>query len=323
MMRRRGRLRARRYHLATIRRGRCGGHRADWARTGIKLSALQKGAAAVVERSSRAAITTRAWPSARCSTLSITARPICLTRTSGKPQQPGAAIYLGMCAACHGTDGKGQAPFMPPLAGNPAVLDANPSSLINLVLNGADPLVVKGVPDAYRMPQFRIQLNDEAIGEVLSFVREAWGNGAAAVTAEEVGKLRPVTDPSSDRGRAEIEERRPVEAIKAAASPMDISARSAPDRRETFGRPYVAPPGVPAERVAGAARGVYGDFRRCGVPHRGGATRFRRAAHLEARDDGHDRGDGANPEADHRARGRPHAAVRRQVSSRNSRFEET
>jgi len=121
------------------------------------------------------------------------------TLEGGKPQQAGAAIYLGSCAACHGVDGKGQVPFIPPLAGNPAVLDANPSSLINLVLNGADPLVVKGVPDAYRMPQFRIQLNDESIGQVLSFVRGAWGNGATAVTTEQVAKLRPVTDPSSDR----------------------------------------------------------------------------------------------------------------------------
>ena len=103
------------------------------------------------------------------------------------------------CAACHGIDGKGQAPFMPPLAGNPAVLDANPSSLINLVLNGAEPLVVKGIPDAYRMPQFRVQLNDEEIAQVLSFVRSAWGNDAAAVTTEQVKKLRPVTDPSSDQ----------------------------------------------------------------------------------------------------------------------------
>jgi alcohol dehydrogenase (quinone), cytochrome c subunit len=49
------------------------------------------------------------------------------------------------------------------------------------------------------MPQFRVQLNDAAIGEVLSFVRGAWGNGATGVTAEQVKKLRPVTDPSSDR----------------------------------------------------------------------------------------------------------------------------
>jgi alcohol dehydrogenase (quinone), cytochrome c subunit len=118
---------------------------------------------------------------------------------SGKPQQPGAAVYLGFCASCHRTDGKGQPPFIPPLAGNPAVLDANPSSLINLVLNGAEPLVAKGIPDAYRMPQYRIQLNDDQIAQALSFVRSAWGNDAALVTTDAVKKLRPVTDPSSDR----------------------------------------------------------------------------------------------------------------------------
>ena len=88
---------------------------------------------------------------------------------------------------------------MPPLAGNPAILDSNPSSLINLVLNGAEPLVVKGVPDAYRMPQFRIQLTDGQTADVLSYVRGAWGNNAGAVTADQVKKLRPVTDPSSDQ----------------------------------------------------------------------------------------------------------------------------
>jgi alcohol dehydrogenase (quinone), cytochrome c subunit len=118
---------------------------------------------------------------------------------SGESQQVGAATYLGVCAACHGSDGNGQAPYMPPLAGNPAVLDSDSSSLINLVLNGAEPLVVRGVPDAYRMPQFRIQLNDEQIAQVLSFVRRAWGNDAKAVSTDQVKKLRPVTDPSSDR----------------------------------------------------------------------------------------------------------------------------
>jgi alcohol dehydrogenase (quinone), cytochrome c subunit len=58
---------------------------------------------------------------------------------------------------------------------------------------------VKGIPDAYRMPQFRLQLNDEQIAQVLSFVRGAWGNDAAAVTTDRVKTLRPVTDPSNDR----------------------------------------------------------------------------------------------------------------------------
>jgi alcohol dehydrogenase (quinone), cytochrome c subunit len=117
----------------------------------------------------------------------------------GKAQEPGAQIYLGYCISCHGIDGKGQAAYMPPLAGNPVVLDGDPSSLINLVLNGATPLVVKGTPDPYRMPQYRVQLTDDEIASVLSFVRAGWGNNAAPVMADRVKALRPVTDPSSDR----------------------------------------------------------------------------------------------------------------------------
>ena len=118
---------------------------------------------------------------------------------SGKPGQTGGDVYLGYCATCHGADGKGQTPYIPPLAGNPVVLDSDSSSLINLVLNGAEPLVIKGTPDAYRMPQYRVQLTDQQIADALSFVRNGWGNGAAAVTPDQVKKLRPVTDPSSDR----------------------------------------------------------------------------------------------------------------------------
>jgi mono/diheme cytochrome c family protein len=78
-------------------------------------------------------------------------------------------------------------------------MDGNASSLINLVLNGADPLVAKGIPDAYRMPQFRVQLTDAQIGDVLTYIRGAWGNDAAAVSSDQVKKLRPATDPSSDQ----------------------------------------------------------------------------------------------------------------------------
>ena len=113
--------------------------------------------------------------------------------------RPGGAIYAGACASCHGFDGKGFTPYMPALVGNPVVLDHNPSSLINLMLNGSIPLVAKGTPDAYRMPQFRQQLSDQDIAEVVTFIRNGWGNQAPAVTAAQAAKLRRTTDPTSDQ----------------------------------------------------------------------------------------------------------------------------
>jgi mono/diheme cytochrome c family protein len=118
---------------------------------------------------------------------------------SGHARQPGAAIYVGTCANCHGFDGKGFGPYTPALAGNPVVLDDDASSLINLVLNGSNPLVVKGTPDPYRMPQFRQQYTDEDIAEVTTFIRNGWGNKAPTVTAGQVGRLRKMTDPNSDQ----------------------------------------------------------------------------------------------------------------------------
>jgi len=112
---------------------------------------------------------------------------------------PGGALYAGACASCHGLDAKGFTPYMPALIGNPVVLDHDPSSLINLMLNGSIPLVARDTPDAYRMPQFRQQLSDQDIADVVTFIRNGWGNGATAVSAAQVAKLRKTTDPSSDR----------------------------------------------------------------------------------------------------------------------------
>jgi alcohol dehydrogenase (quinone), cytochrome c subunit len=118
---------------------------------------------------------------------------------SGHVSRPGAIIYTGTCANCHGSDGKGFGPYTPALAGNPVVLDNDPSSLLNLVLNGSNPLVVKGDPDPYRMPQFRQQYTDQEIADVVTFIRNGWGNQAPTVTADAVAKLRKTTDPTSDQ----------------------------------------------------------------------------------------------------------------------------
>jgi mono/diheme cytochrome c family protein len=119
---------------------------------------------------------------------------------TGKPGSAGGQVYVNRCAACHGADGKGFAPYLPPLAGNPTIMDKDPVSLINIVLNGSAPLVVRGTPDAYRMPQFRVQMADQEIADVVMFIRDAWGNKASGtVTAKQVADLRKGTDAKSDK----------------------------------------------------------------------------------------------------------------------------
>ena len=110
---------------------------------------------------------------------------------------PGAHTYVTRCASCHGLDGKGQAEWMPPLAGATSMLAKENASAINITLNGSQRIVAAGVPDAYRMPAFREQLSDQEIAAVLSFARTAWGNQGGAVDTQAVGKLRGHTDPAS------------------------------------------------------------------------------------------------------------------------------
>ena len=118
---------------------------------------------------------------------------------AGHTDARGAALYMGNCATCHRADGQGSAPFIPPLAGNPVLLEKDPSSIINLVLNGANPIVIKGQPDAYRMPQYRVQMTDQDVADVASFIRNSWGNKQSEVTPDQVKALRQSTDPTSDR----------------------------------------------------------------------------------------------------------------------------
>ncbi len=118
---------------------------------------------------------------------------------SGKLDAPGSTVYMQSCQSCHGADGKGYAPYLPPLAGNPAVLDSDPSSLINITLNGSARIVVKGMPDSYRMPQFRVMLSDQKVADVVTFMRTSWGNKSGTVTAAQVAKIRNETNPASDR----------------------------------------------------------------------------------------------------------------------------
>ncbi|MBV8627954.1 MAG: cytochrome c [Paraburkholderia sp.] len=105
----------------------------------------------------------------------------------------GAKLYATYCMHCHGSNGRAFAPLLAPLAGNPTVLEPNPTSMINVTLNGAQELVINGLPAAYPMPKFSGVLTDLQVADVLTFVRSHWNNASTAVSASDVAKLREAT----------------------------------------------------------------------------------------------------------------------------------
>ncbi|AIO30545.1 alcohol dehydrogenase cytochrome c subunit domain protein [Burkholderia cenocepacia] len=110
-------------------------------------------------------------------------------RPEGGQQAPGAGVYAGFCARCHGADGAGTPDRGPPLAGNPVVLAADPTSAIRIVVEGARPAPGSTGP-VRRMPAMRSTLTSDEIAAVVSYVRGAWSNRAAPVSTQDVRRLR-------------------------------------------------------------------------------------------------------------------------------------
>lgn len=109
---------------------------------------------------------------------------------TGDVERPGAGIYATYCARCHRMDGAGERQKYPRLAGNPAVLGASSASLVRLVVEGGESPCTQGGPDPHKMPSFANRLTTNEMAQVLTFVRNTWGNAAAPVTSRDVSKVR-------------------------------------------------------------------------------------------------------------------------------------
>lgn len=108
----------------------------------------------------------------------------------GDDSQPGAAVYIDNCAACHRTDGKGYTRVFPALAGNPVLQSADATSLIHIVLKGGTLPATHSAPSTFTMPPFAWRLSDQEVADVVNFIRGSWGNQASAVKAGDVAALR-------------------------------------------------------------------------------------------------------------------------------------
>ena len=74
---------------------------------------------------------------------------------------------------------------------------AEPTSLIRVVLEGAPSAATKSSPTALAMPSFAWKLSDDEVAAVVTYIRNSWGNAAAAVTAGDVKDMRRKLSQSS------------------------------------------------------------------------------------------------------------------------------
>ncbi|UWS33277.1 c-type cytochrome [Erwinia pyrifoliae] len=128
----------------------------------------------------------------------------------GDDSKTGASVYVDNCAACHKTDGSGYQRFFPALSGNSVVLASDPTSLIHIVISGAQLPGMKGAPSTITMPAFGWRLNDQQVADVVNFIRTSWGNRAAStVSARDVAKVRQDDAVVNHQGNVDVEKLTP------------------------------------------------------------------------------------------------------------------
>ena len=104
----------------------------------------------------------------------------------------GLKVYEASCLACHQADGAGVPSVDPPLIQTKWVM-GHKKHLITIVLAGLPgPIEWKGETYTNPMPS-QGHLSDQEIADVLTYVRNSFGNKESAITPAEVAKVRKHT----------------------------------------------------------------------------------------------------------------------------------
>lgn len=109
------------------------------------------------------------------------------------PVERGKKVFLANCAVCHQTNGLGSAAQgYPPLAGSEYTNGGSRRNAM-IVLKGLQgPITVNGQQfgGTAVMQAWDKTLNDQKIADVLTYVRQEWGNKGTPVSQQQVATLR-------------------------------------------------------------------------------------------------------------------------------------
>jgi len=117
---------------------------------------------------------------------------ICLLLISWKPGDAnlakgpkGKKTYDRVCSPCHSADAKGIPSFSPALSGSKIVLGPS-NKLIRVLLKGSAELKNYPTHNNKNVMPAQADLKDRRIANLLTYIRNNFGNKAPAITADEV-----------------------------------------------------------------------------------------------------------------------------------------
>ncbi len=123
---------------------------------------------------------------------SPSAAPVAFVPADDATLKRGQAVYARTCIACHQPTGMGLPPVFPPLVESPLVT-GDPTLPIKFVLHGLmGPVTIKGMTYNSMMPPV-MGVTDQDVADVLTYVRQSFGNKASAVTPAQVKAVRDAT----------------------------------------------------------------------------------------------------------------------------------
>jgi mono/diheme cytochrome c family protein/glucose/arabinose dehydrogenase len=159
----------------------------------------------------------------------------------------GGTIYTEVCYACHGADGRGTATpgaaagstLAPSLAGSPRV-NGHRDYAIKSVLHG-----LSGSIDGTTYPQVMVAMGsnrDQWIADVVSYVRNSFGNTGTLATAADVARVRAATGARGPWTVAELDASLPRAFVTDSSWKVTAShdARPAPQANAEGGYNYMS-----------------------------------------------------------------------------------
>lgn len=110
-------------------------------------------------------------------------------KSASMANHPGKKVYDSVCLVCHMADGSGVPGMHPPLIQTDWV-NGDKERLIDITLNGmSGKIEVDGEIYNSLMPPHS-HLSDRQIADVLTYIRQSFGNNASEITIQEVQKVR-------------------------------------------------------------------------------------------------------------------------------------